>query len=134
MHRLKPSLAAAVLHCDRMLDRGITVPESGHLSTGQYQLQHPDTFSSTCGLFLLYLAPRGFHVCYIREDTAVPERVDLKSGSVSTILQPCHKFRISFDARGPRDDIKVGVTRGGTGMVAGTKGRWMMQACGAGLQ
>jgi hypothetical protein len=50
---------------------------------------------------------RGFHVCYIREDSAVPERVDTKTGAVSTILKPCHKFRISFDARGPRDDIKV---------------------------
>lgn len=51
---------------------------------------------------------RGFHVCYIREDSAVPERVDPQTGAVSTILKPCHKFRISFDARGPRDDIKVG--------------------------
>jgi hypothetical protein len=50
---------------------------------------------------------RGFHVCYIREDSAVPDRVDPKTGAVSTVLRPCHKFRISFDARGPRDDIKV---------------------------
>lgn len=50
---------------------------------------------------------RGFHVCYIREDSAVPDRVDPQTGAVSTILKPCHKFRISFDARGPRDDIKV---------------------------
>lgn len=53
------------------------------------------------------LTDRGFHVCYIREDSAVPERVDPKTGAVTTILKPCHKFRISFDARGPRDDIKV---------------------------
>jgi hypothetical protein len=52
-------------------------------------------------------------VCYIREDSAVPERVDPTTGAVSTILKPCHKFRISFDARGPRDDIKVGQLHGG---------------------
>jgi hypothetical protein len=50
---------------------------------------------------------RGFHVCYIREDTAIPEQVDLKTGSVRYSLRPCHKFRISFDARGPRDEMKV---------------------------
>lgn len=50
---------------------------------------------------------RGFHVCYIREDTAIPEQVDLKTGNVRYSLRPCHKFRISFDARGPRDEMKV---------------------------
>jgi hypothetical protein len=54
---------------------------------------------------------RGFHVCYIREDSAVPERVDPQTGAVTSILKPCHKFRISFDARGPRDDIKVRPSR-----------------------
>jgi hypothetical protein len=46
-------------------------------------------------------------VCYIREDTAIPEHVDLKTGAVRYLLRPCHKFRISFDARGPRDEMKV---------------------------
>lgn len=55
------------------------------------------------------IAPRGFHVCYIREDSAVPERVNPSTGVVTTMLKPCHKFRMSFDARGPRDDIKVGL-------------------------
>lgn len=50
---------------------------------------------------------RGFHVCYIREDTAIPEKVDLKTGNIRYALRPCHKFRISFDARGPRDEMKV---------------------------
>lgn len=82
-----------------------TYPQAGTSSSNL------TTSALLAGLSLLCLAPRGFHVCYIREDTAVPERVDLASGSVSTILKPCHKFRISFDARGPRDDIKVGATR-----------------------
>lgn len=74
---------------------------------------------------------RGFHVCYIREDSAVPERVDPQTGAVSTILKPCHKFRISFDARGPRDDIKVSL-----GVYSGTflGFGWAMDRCVRGLR
>lgn len=50
---------------------------------------------------------RGFHVAYIREDTLLPEHVDPETGAVRCALRPCHRFRIQFDARGPRDDIKV---------------------------
>lgn len=46
-------------------------------------------------------------MCYIREDSAIPEKVDLKTGNIRYMLRPCHKFRISFDARGPRDEMKV---------------------------
>ena len=67
------------------------------------------TAPTTLTALLSSLPPhRGFHVCYIREDYAVPERIDPATGVVSTLLKPCHKFRMSFDARGPRDDIKVG--------------------------
>jgi hypothetical protein len=37
----------------------------------------------------------------------VPEKIDLQIGAITTSLRPHHKFRIVFDARGPRDDIKV---------------------------
>eukprot|EP00882_Tetradesmus_deserticola_P019249 GHRQ01020707.1.p1 GENE.GHRQ01020707.1~~GHRQ01020707.1.p1 ORF type:complete len:460 (+),score=213.56 GHRQ01020707.1:50-1381(+) len=53
------------------------------------------------------MTDRGFHVCYIREDTAIPEHVDLSTGAIRYALRPCHKFRISFDARGPRDEMKA---------------------------
>eukprot|EP00879_Flechtneria_rotunda_P013085 GHRR01013665.1.p1 GENE.GHRR01013665.1~~GHRR01013665.1.p1 ORF type:complete len:269 (+),score=60.10 GHRR01013665.1:252-1058(+) len=53
------------------------------------------------------LTDRGFHVCYVREDSAIPERVDLNTGAISYSLRPSHKFKITFDARGPRDEIKA---------------------------
>lgn len=86
------------------------VPEKVDYKTCTVYMGHAPIINSCAVLFCCQQSClcRGFHVCYIREDSAVPERVDPKTGAVSTILKPCHKFRISFDARGPRDDIKVG--------------------------
>lgn len=51
---------------------------------------------------------RGFHVCYVRDEIAVPEEFDPTTGKIKSSIRPRHRFKIVFDARGPRDEMKVG--------------------------
>ncbi len=52
--------------------------------------------------------PRGFHVCYIREELPVPSNVNVATGAVACVREPVHRFRISFETKGVRDDVAVG--------------------------
>ncbi|KAF8063870.1 vacuolar iron transporter 4 [Scenedesmus sp. PABB004] len=85
------------------------VRQSGLAGHAEYVTRSPFFTDHPVAIDMLVdvLTDRGFHVCYIREDTAVPEAVDLATGAVRSSLRPCHKFRISFDARGPRDEMKA---------------------------
>jgi hypothetical protein len=53
-------------------------------------------------------AARGFHVCYIREELPVPCRFDVATGAITCAREPVHRFRISFETKGVRDDVAVG--------------------------
>jgi hypothetical protein len=50
---------------------------------------------------------RGFHVCYIREgELAVPLSVSLATGNINCMRESVHRFRISFEAAGVRDEAR----------------------------
>eukprot|EP00878_Enallax_costatus_P030418 GHUV01033117.1.p1 GENE.GHUV01033117.1~~GHUV01033117.1.p1 ORF type:complete len:116 (+),score=26.97 GHUV01033117.1:411-758(+) len=53
------------------------------------------------------LTDRGFHVCYVRDEIAVPEEFDPATGKIKSSIRPRHRFKIAFDARGPRDEMKA---------------------------
>ncbi|KAI8462363.1 MAG: hypothetical protein J3K34DRAFT_191729 [Monoraphidium minutum] len=57
------------------------------------------------------LTDRGYHVCYIREELAVPVHIDPATFAVACAREPVHRFRISFETKGVRDDVAV---RGGS--------------------
>jgi hypothetical protein len=46
-------------------------------------------------------------VCYIREEVPLPSAVDWDSGSITCLTEPLHRFRIQFETKGVREDMKV---------------------------
>jgi hypothetical protein len=42
------------------------------------------------------LAERGYAACYDTEETLLPEKIDLKTGSVSFSRRKIHLFRVEF--------------------------------------
>jgi hypothetical protein len=51
-------------------------------------------------------------VCYIREEVPLPAAVDWDSGNITCLTEPLHRFRIQFETKGVREDMKVGVVCG----------------------
>eukprot|EP00877_Chromochloris_zofingiensis_P000326 jgi/Chrzof1/10294/Cz04g36080.t1 len=59
------------------------------------------------------MTDRGFHVCYVREEIPTPTRINLDHGVIICDREVVHKFKISFERKGVRDDLKgPGVTWG----------------------
>lgn len=53
------------------------------------------------------MTDRGFHVCYVREEIPTPTRINLDHGVIICDREVVHKFKISFERKGVRDDLKV---------------------------
>lgn len=47
-------------------------------------------------------------MCYIREELPLPSRIDPATGAITCAREPVHRFRVSFETKGVRDDVAVG--------------------------
>jgi adenylate kinase family enzyme len=71
----------------------------------EFKSRHPLLLQSPQAVDILVdvLSDRGFSVAHSIEERVVPIKVDLKTGSVDSIMEDVHKFRITFQQENVRD-------------------------------
>lgn len=98
-HLFGPVLGLVQQEVVPLLQQGALSGAAEWVSQSELFTRHPNCVD----MLLDVLSDRGFHAHYVREVMAVPENFNAATGSITSRLQPLHRFRFTFDAAGVRD-------------------------------